>query len=233
MTDRQPKRRPGWETVVCVAGGPSLAEWQCDALKTPKAMGWVKVIGVNNAYQYGNLWLDALLAVDLQWWKKHHADVKKRRPGLELVTQCASSHKQFALTTRIRGSARDGLGTHEIHTGGNGGHAAVNLAYLWGAKRIILLGYDMKLGPRGEKHWHPDHPAPCIQTQLFDHWIKRFESTAKDLERLGVQVWNATPDSALPWFDRCDIEQAMEMARLAAELRETEERSKCAAPSSP
>lgn len=222
MSDRLPKPRAGWETVVCVAGGPSLSEYQVDELKTPKALGHIKVLGVNNAYQFGSLWLDALLAVDFLWWKKHHAAVKARHPGLETVTQDAPAHKQFELTTRVRGSSRPGLGRQEIHTGSNSGHAAVNLAYLWGARRIFLLGYDMRLGLNGERHWHPDHPQPCIQTQLFEQWIKRFESTAADLKKLGVQVFNCTPGSALPWFDRCEIEQAMEIARLAHELREAE-----------
>lgn len=207
MTGRFVKHRPGWETVVCVATGPSLTVEQCEQLKAPRAAGHIKVIGVNCAYQRAEL--DALLAVDLQFWKKYHRDIKQRCPGLELVTQCASSHKQFGLTTRIRGSARDGLGTHEIYTGGNGGHAAVNLAYLWGARKVMLIAYDMKLGPDGQRHFHPDHPAPCIQTQLFAHWIHRFQSTAKDLARLGVDVVNCTPGSALPWFRMSTIEKEL------------------------
>lgn len=198
MTTRFIKHRPGWQTVVCVATGPSLTVEQCDMLKAPRAAGRIKVLGVNCAYQRAEL--DALFACDLAWWKKYHADVKARCPGLETVTQDASSHKQFQLTTRVRGAARDGLGTWQIHTGGNGGHAAANLAYLFGARRILLLGYDFKLGPNGEKHFHRDHPAGCVQTQLFPAWIKRFESTARDLKKLGVEVINVTPGSALPWF---------------------------------
>jgi hypothetical protein len=202
------KHRPGWETVVCVASGPSLNAKQLDHVRTAHARMQVRVIGVNSAYQAAP-WIDALFACDLMWWKKHHADVKKRAPGVETVTQDASAHKQFALTTRIRGSARDGLGTMEIHTGSNGGHAAVNLAYLWGARRILLLGYDMKLGPEGQRHWHADHPAPCIQAQHFSNWIHRFESTARDLKKLGIEVLNCTPGSALPWFPMATIDEAL------------------------
>lgn len=223
MTDRQPKHRPGWETVVCVATGPSLTVEQCEQLKAPRAAGHIKVIGTNCAYQCAEL--DALIAVDGNWWKNYIRDVRQRCPDLELVTQDAQAHKTYALTTRIRGSAREGLGTHEIHTGSNSGHAAVNLAYLWGARRIILLGYDMKAGRNGEKHFHPDHPRTCIQQQLFAQWIKRFESTAKDLERLGVAVWNCTPGSALPWFQRNEIGQLLaslqHMQEWAQSIHET------------
>lgn len=205
---RTVKLREGWETVVCVASGPSLSAEQLEPVRLAREAGRVRVVGVNNTYRLAP-WVDVVFAVDLLWWKKHHADVKARAPRAETVTQDASAHKQFDLRTRIRGAASDGLGMHEIHTGGNGGHAAVNLAYLWGAKRIVLLGYDMKLGPNGERHWHADHPAPCIQTQLFDHWIRRFESTARDLKKLGIEVLNCTPGSALPWFKRCTIDEAL------------------------
>ena len=217
MTDRQPKPRPGWETVVCIAGGPSLSDEQLQHVQRAREADQVRVIGVNNAYQRAP-WLDAIYACDHLWWKKHHADIKRRELLCETVTQDAGAHKAFALHTRIRGAARDGLGQREIHTGGNGGHAAVTLAYLWGATRILLLGYDLKLGPNGERHWHPDHPKPCIQTQLFDHWIKRFESTAKDLKRLGVTVINCTPGSALPWFTRCSIEEALVMESVEGDV---------------
>lgn len=202
---------------MCIATGPSLTDEQLQVVHQAQQAGRVRVIGVNCAYQKAP-WVDALFACDLMWWKKYRADGAhgqgwqswcKQNPGAETVTQCAGSHKQFGLTTRIRGSARDGLGTQELHTGSNGGHAAVNVAFLWGAKRIILLGFDMRLGPNGEKHCHADHPAPCIQTQLFKQWIHRFESTARDLEKLGVEVLNATPGSALPWFERCNIEEAL------------------------
>ncbi len=192
---------------MCVATGPSLTVEQAEQLKAPRAAGRIKVLGVNCAYQLVEL--DALIAVDLMWWKKYHADVKARCPGLETVTQDASAHKQFGLTTRIRGSARDGLGTEEIRTGGNGGHAAVSLAFLFGAKKILLVGFDMRLGPNGEKHFHQDHPKPCIQTQLFSQWRKRFESTARDLKKLNIEVVNCTPGSALEWFPMSTIEEAL------------------------
>lgn len=212
MTDRAPKKRPGWETVVCVASGPSLNAEQLEHVRKAQQAGRVKVIGVNSVYKIAP-WVDALLAVDLQYWRVHIKDIRATcNPCPELVTQDASAYKQFALDTRVRGCARDGLGIGQLHTGSNGGHSAANLAFLWGARRILLLGFDMRLGPKGEKHFHGDHPAPCVQSQLFKAWIHRFESTAKDFKKLGIEVINATPDSALPWFPRATIEEALCLA---------------------
>lgn len=203
------KKRPEWcGTVVCIAGGPSLTQAQLDLVREARELDAVRVIGVNNAYQRAP-WVDVIYACDLMWWKTYLPDIKRRGLACELVTQDASAHKQFQLTTRVSGSASDGLGIGEIHTGGNGGHAAVNLAYLWGAKRILLLGYDMKRGPEGERHWHPDHPKPLIQQQNFEQWIHRFKSTARDLEKLGIAVVNCTPGSALPWFPHADLGETL------------------------
>lgn len=214
--DRQPKHRPGWETVVVVATGPSLTVEQCEMLKAPRTAGLIKVLGANCAYQRAEL--DALIGVDGNFWKTYIRDIRQRCPDLELITQDASAHKTYALTTRIRGSARDGLGMAELHTGSNSGHTGVNAAFLFGAKRIILLGFDMKLGPNGERHFHGDHPKTCIQSQLFEAWIKRFESTARDLNKLGIDVVNATPGSALPWFRRATLEEALRELQQPAKV---------------
>lgn len=216
--DRQPKHRPGWETVVCIAGGPSLNAEQLEHVREARERGQVRAIGVNRAYQAAP-WLDALYACDLQWWKAYQHDGahgqgwrawRAQHPGAETVTQDAQAHKQFGLDTRIRGSARDGLGLHEITTGSNGGHAAASLAFLWGARRILLLGYDLKAGPNGERHWHADHPSPCIQQQNFSNWIHRWQSTARDLKKLGIAVWNVTPGSALDCFERKPLGEALQ-----------------------
>ena len=58
---------------------------------------------------------------------------------------------------------RNGLGKRGLRVNGNSGAGAINLAYHFGARRILLVGMDMKPGPNGEKHWHPDHPKPLVQ----------------------------------------------------------------------
>lgn len=86
-----------------------------------------------------------------------------------------------------------------VHIGGNSGYQAINLAYHLGAREIVLTGFDMRhIG--GRAHWHRDHAkmnAPALHLRV---WIRQFEALARDLERAGVRVINATPGSALPWF---------------------------------
>ena len=57
----------------------------------------------------------------------------------------------------VRGSSQRGLGHDRVHFGGNSGFQAINLAFLWGATRIILLGFDCK-AVAGKDHWFGQHP---------------------------------------------------------------------------
>lgn len=94
-----------------------------------------------------------------------------------------------------------------LHTGGNSGYQAINLAVLLGAARILLLGYDMKTGPNGEKHWHPDHAGRNPGESQFSGWRAAFPTMLPDLARAGVAVINCTPGSALTCFPQARIEE--------------------------
>lgn len=92
-----------------------------------------------------------------------------------------------------------------IHTGGNSGYQALNLAYLWGAKRVILMGFDMKR-TGGMTHFHGDHQGLNNPYDgMLSQWVKNFELIARDLAAAGVEVLNATRETALTCFKRIPI----------------------------
>ena len=62
-------------------------------------------------------------------------------------------------------------------TGGNGGYQGVNLAVLFGVARIVLLGYDLQLGPAYEEHWHPPHlPRHRQDPEVLEAKLARFRA---------------------------------------------------------
>ena len=69
-----------------------------------------------------------------------------------------------------------------------------------------MLGFDMKLGPDGERHRHGNHEKPLTQVQLFDEWIFKGKRIAEDLKQHGCDAVNCTPGSAWPWFRRSTLE---------------------------
>jgi hypothetical protein len=94
-----------------------------------------------------------------------------------------------------------------IRDGGNSGYQAVSLAILFGAARIVLLGFDMQATGR-RLHWHADHgdglanPVP----QKFKDWSARFAQLAK---LSPVEIINASRETALGCFPRIPLEEAL------------------------
>jgi hypothetical protein len=91
------------------------------------------------------------------------------------------------------------------------GGAAINLAVQLGTKRIILVGYDMRSGPNGEKRWHGEHTKPNDRetNQPYDRFLSAYGQIAEDAKRLGVEIVNANPWSALDKFPKASVEDLL------------------------
>jgi hypothetical protein len=205
-------------TVVCLASGPSLTRKDVAFVR-----GRARVIAINNTWELAP-WADALWATDASWWIQHEGVPAFR--GSKFALKAIIGNPQ---TQRVKGLpfyddvhvlrhvGREGLSADPaaICSGGNGGYAAINLAVHLGASRILLLGYDCQFGPKGEKHWHGDHPAGAT-TMDFPLWLTRYATLATLLARRGVSVVNCSRQTAIPSFPRMPIEQALPMVLEAA-----------------
>lgn len=165
-----------------------------------------RVIVVNNTWELVP-WAHVLYACDLQWWDRY-GDQTLRFCGEKWTTSSTA-----ALRYRLkRVGKRDGEGlcteARHVNTGGNGGFQAVNLAYHFGARRIVLLGFDMHRQNGG--HWHGEHKNMLSAPEShISCWVNLFEPLARDLRQLGISVINATPGSALPWFPMQSMAEAL------------------------
>ena len=86
-----------------------------------------------------------------------------------------------------------------MHFGGSSGYQAINLAFLWGATRIVLLGFDCK-PVDGKDHWFGQHPQGLTQVQPYSLWLDHYPQLAQDLHDEGVAVINCSRDTALRCF---------------------------------
>lgn len=145
-----------------------------------------------------------MYACDPHFWDAYPADLKAH--GAELWTQDAGAAEHYGLNW-VRGIGLAGLGRDCIHWGGNSGYQAINLAYLWGVKRIVLLGFDMQC-TGGVSHWFGDHPPGkgFHNPTVFNSWINHFKVLARDLSDQGIDVFNATRQTALECFVHAQIE---------------------------
>ena len=212
-------KKPDWsgKTAVIFASGPSLTKTQVDAvhhraieneIEVQGHTGRVRTIAVNSTAEIAP-WASVFYACDFLWWKVNYGKFWGDQPR-RCWTQDRASAERFHINF-VRQASAPGLGKKVLHTNGNSGAGAINLAYLFGARRILLLGFDMKLGPKGEKHHHPDHPHPLVQGMQFNEWIHKMGIVARDLKAEGVEVVNCTPGSALQCFPFGDI--ATELAK--------------------
>lgn len=97
----------------------------------------------------------------------------------------------------------------EIGWGSNSGFQAINLAIQFGAKRLILCGFDMSI-VKGF-HWHGRHQAGLNnprQTSV-DKWRIELDSQAPFLRMMGIEVLNASPFSALQAYPRVNLLEAL------------------------
>lgn len=100
---------------------------------------------------------------------------------------------------RVPMEAREGLGRVGVATMGNSGYQAVNLAYLLGAKRIVMLGFDM-MDRGGEHHFHGNHRGATLtnpNARLYRRWIDGFEKMHRLLKEEGVELINCSRRTAL------------------------------------
>lgn len=156
---------------------------------------------------------DALYAGDHLWWKAVNLPMAEKPTVREFKGEKWTQDHRVSEKWKVnwvKGVNRPGLGKETaIHLNGNSGFQAVNLAYLFGARHIVLVGFDMKLGPKGEKHHHKDHPAPCVQGQTFDQWMRQGAVFAKDLEAAACDVVNCSADTALTCFRKSTLEKEL------------------------
>lgn len=204
--------RAGWadEIAVVIASGPSLSQEQLNHVWWMRWRGDMRsacrVIAVNNTCARA-CWADVAYFGDYLALREY---VPKLRPSFagEWWTQDKAGAERWGLHL-VKSANKPGLGTDRVHLNGNSGAQAVNLAILFGARKVLLLGFDMKAGPGGQLHHFGNHPAPLVQTCLFGEWIHKFELIAKDAKAMGVEIINCTPGSALPWFPMSTIEKEL------------------------
>lgn len=222
-----------WDGATCfiIGGGPSLPkqfdvpEETIEAVtakrELPSAYSeYLKplhnkhVIGINNAYQIGS-WIDVLFFGDCGWYLVHRNAIAKW-PGLK-VTCCPrfeakKKEDMEGIKFLKKDAQRQGISSDNstVCWNSNSGAAAISLASHFGAKKIILLGFDMDMQNK-VSHWHGSHAQPGENTRKppFDRHLRGFPQIAEDAKKMGIEILNASPDSAIMDFTKIDIEEVL------------------------
>lgn len=194
------------QTVIILAGGPSLSESDIEAARQAQERGF-RILAINTTWKR-IVTADALYACDYTWWQFHYAEVAERFKGA-LLTVDKKAGEMWPIE-RWESTPKPGLSLTPgiVHEGQNGGYQAINFAVLFGARRILLLGYDMQHGPKGEIHHHGKHPNGMNNPgdEQLAGWAAFYQTMLPDLETAGVEVVNCTRRTRLTCFPRSTID---------------------------
>lgn len=99
----------------------------------------------------------------------------------------------------------------------NSGAAAISVAANAGAKRIILLGFDMCLDAEGSQHSHTEYLNNRFldgkkkkQKKLpFPRHLKGFGEIQQDAKRRGIEILNASKISEIKVFQKINIKEVL------------------------
>lgn len=200
-----PRVWPG-ATVVCFASGPSLTREDAEYVRS-KAY----TIAINDAVTLAP-WADVLYSSDNYWYVRQQG--VKTFQGMKYAMSPRRNvlHNPFARWPEIQVLANTGetgleLEPTGLRTGRNSGYAAINLAVHFGASRIVLLGYDMSLGPKGEAHFDGKVGSGPGHYHLFR---ESFRTLVGPLKAVGVTVINCSRRTALTAFPRGELRTVLQ-----------------------
>jgi hypothetical protein len=177
------------ETIIILASGPSVTKKQIRQTKGHQLMT------INNMC-FAAPWAQRHYAGDYRWWLAYHS--RCVIPAKYTLSQQAAT--EFGLICAGMAMNRDNVHSDRlgyIGKSGNGGMQAVNLAYLLGYRRIILVGFDHQ-HTGGKAHNHPDHPEGWPNAEGVEVWQEKSPIIAKSIMATGVEIINCTRKTAIP-----------------------------------
>lgn len=162
------------------------------------------MVAINDGYRIAP-WADVIYAADARWWSWHRGVESFK--GLKYTVQLEAAIWPGVKVLRTTGNLGLELDPSGLRTGQNGGYQAINLAVHLGARRILLLGYDMQIGPGRRTHWFGDHPNRVKSP--YHAFLDCFPHLAEPLRQIGVSVINCSRETALTCFPRLPIAEAL------------------------
>jgi hypothetical protein len=210
VIDDQPAPVPFWEpdawgeaTAVIIGGGPSHVDIPADAYRAHR------FVAVNSACRHvapiasGR---DILYFSDNSWAERFEHLIRTW-PGLVVTSNRNTKARLGTLVNRLNLTAvTEYAGASPDYVQASSGHTAACLAAMMGATRLVLIGFEGGY-VNGRSHGHTDyvqHDEHAFRERFLPGW----SGLAPAFRRLGVDVLNATPRSAVTDFPTVDFAEA-------------------------
>lgn len=158
---------------------------------------------------------DVLYAADCRWWQNRapppRAFTGERWTTPQQWTPHAKAQFPGMFWAETK-AGRDIVSNFPICTGHNSAFQAMGLAVLWGASRIVFLGLDLKTGPDGKDHWFGNYEKLTSPRSALGMFREAFTHAAPQLTARGIEVVNASRDTALECFPRISLEASLALS---------------------
>jgi hypothetical protein len=171
------------------------------------------VIGINVAYLLGD-WIDLVFFGDNGFFNNHKSRLINF-PNLKV--SCIPEALEYNWLKHLSREPKKSKGISSnnecVCWNSNSGASAISIAVHAGAKRIYLLGFDMKLNEISQQHWHDLYGRGIINDPKkinklpFTRHLFGFPLIAQDAKKLGVEIINVSPDSAINCFPKISMKQ--------------------------
>jgi len=170
-------------TVHVLGGGPSLTRETCDALRGLHA------IAINSTIRLAP-WVECMFFMDFAWFRDHRGIVDPFTGIAVTASRRAKKalHRLHLVTPPV-------ISAEPL----TAGHHAIDVAAAMGASKIILHGYDCRTID-GRSHCHTDYPMQWTDGLYRDRILPLWRGWGERMRRKGVDVVNASPDSAIGEF---------------------------------
>lgn len=190
---------PDWtgETVVCIATGPSLTSAQLGTVKRAPVM----TIGINDIGLTED-WISLWYAPDWAFWKHYRTQAEASR----VLKVCADEEMRGIadLYLEVKKKDRWPAPGHALN-GGHAGFQALTAAISFGARRVVLLGYDCR-AKGALTNYFGSKCASLHKPSPYSDWPKHYDNLKVPP---GVEILNATTTTAITAFPLVSLEDAL------------------------
>lgn len=194
--------KPSWKgcDVFVIGGGPSLSDFDWELLRDKRT------IGCNDAFMFGPQICKVCIFSDREWWRQYEQDLVRyvSQGGVVFTNRELPEVRTYPWLYYVR-RAVTGLHKDKLGYNGNTGMSAINLALILGAKRVFLLGFDMKMS-EGQSNWHPAFDKTRTGADVLQKFAHKAQIVVSDWKSKFAdrEIINVTSDSALEGFPKVD-----------------------------
>jgi hypothetical protein len=189
-------------TVWIIGGGTSLSGADLSPLRSRKT------IAINSS-AFSWPWVDFLFFGDRRWYSHHRARIASL--SCRIVSNSPSVREEHVLSMqKVKPPPGIVDDRQVLPMSWTSIGPAMNLAVHLGARRIVLLGADLYAAQDGTTHHHEKHPWEPVpnwknmQLEALGHCVR-------PLQQRRIEVVNANPKSALPYWPKRPLAECLEM----------------------